>query len=58
MCETCSKSSIKNQNDAWRLSGVFNVNFEHITHLTHITHITHVPLANFVQMNAVLNKKK
>ena len=32
-CEVCSKLIINNQNDAWRLSGVFIVYFEHVPHL-------------------------
>ena len=31
-CEICSKLTIK-KNDAWRHSGIFIVNFEHISHL-------------------------
>ena len=33
-CEICSKLTIKTpQQRHWRRSGVFNVNFEHISHL-------------------------
>ena len=33
-CEICSKLTIKTpERGQWRLSGVFNVNFEHISHL-------------------------
>ena len=33
-CETCSKLTIKTpERRHWRLSGVFIVNFEHISHL-------------------------
>ena len=44
----CSKLTIKKaERHQWRRSGVFIVNFEHITHLVHC-----VSIVNFEQVNA------
>ena len=35
-CEICSKLTIKAPERQWRRSGVFVVNFEHISHISHL----------------------
>ena len=41
-CDICSKLTIRHQNDVRRRSGVFIVNFEHISHLCSIVNFEHV----------------
>ena len=46
-CEVCSKLTIKiPERPHWRLSGIFIVNFEHISHLASVS------IVNFEQVNA------
>ena len=52
-CEICSELTIKTtERHQWRHSGVFVVNFEHVSHL-----VLSVFIVNFEQVNAGLKNK-